>query len=125
MPVWALSCLICLTSDYKKRVYNDWSAEFCSHDPQRLIGIGLYTLSALPDVSEIVRCAKLGLKGVPILASDTIKWHYSDERFDAEWKVCSEPKLPISLHKPLVSGMPRTAAMPTPADLQIHVIHVV
>jgi predicted TIM-barrel fold metal-dependent hydrolase len=31
----------------------------------------------------------------------------------------------ISLHKPLVSGMPLTPAMPTAADLQIHVIHVV
>jgi predicted TIM-barrel fold metal-dependent hydrolase len=107
------------------RVYNDWLAEFCSHDPQRLIGIGLYTLSALPDVSEIERCAKLGLKGVLILASDTVELPYSDERFEPLWQVCSEAKLPISLHKPLVSGMPRTAAMPTPADLQIHVIHVV
>ena len=54
------------------RVYNDWLAEFCAHDPQRLVGIGLYPLSALPDVSEIERCAKLGLKGVLILASDTL-----------------------------------------------------
>ena len=26
------------------RVYNDWLAEFCSHSPKRLIGIGLYSL---------------------------------------------------------------------------------
>ena len=107
------------------RVYNDWLAEFCAHDPQRLVGIGLYPLSALPDVSEIERCAKLGLKGVLILASDTLELPYSDERFEPLWQVCAEAGLPISLHKPLVSGMPRTAAMPTPADLQIHVIHVV
>ena len=35
------------------RVYNNWLVEFCAHDPRRLVGIGLYTLNALPDVSEI------------------------------------------------------------------------
>jgi len=107
------------------RVYNDWIAEFCAHDPQRLIGIGLYTLGALPDVSEVERCARLGLKGVLILASDAIEASYSDERFDPLWRTCAETGLSVSLHKPLVSGMPLTPAMPTMADLQIHVIHVV
>jgi uncharacterized protein len=107
------------------RVYNDWLAEFCAHDPKRLVGIGLYTLKALPDVAEIERCAKLGLKGMLVLASETVDLPYSDERFDPLWRVCAEAGLPISLHKPLVSGMPLTPAMPTAADLQIHVIHVV
>ena len=107
------------------RVYNDWIAEFCAHDPQRLIGIGLYTLGALPDVSEVERCAKLGLKGVLILASDAIEASYSDAQFDTLWRTCAETGLSVSLHKPLVSGMPLTPAMPTMADLQIHVIHVV
>jgi len=107
------------------RVYNDWIAEFCAHDPQRLIGIGLYTLGALPDVSEVERCARLGLKGVLILASGAIEASYSDERFDPLWRTCAETGLSVSLHKPLVSGMPLTPAMPTMADLQIHVIHVV
>jgi predicted TIM-barrel fold metal-dependent hydrolase len=107
------------------RVYNDWIAEFCAHDPQRLIGIGLYTLGALPDVSEVERCARLGLKGVLILASDAIEASYSDAQFDPLWRTCAETGLSVSLHKPLVSGMPLTPAMPTMADLQIHVIHVV
>jgi len=107
------------------RVYNDWLAEFCSHSPNRLVGIGLYSLAALPDVSEIERCAKKGLKGILILATDSNGSAYSDESFDRLWQVASETGMPISLHKPLVSGMPLTPAMPTMADLQIHVIHVV
>jgi predicted TIM-barrel fold metal-dependent hydrolase len=106
-------------------VYNDWLAEFCAHAPNRLIGIGLYSLKDLPDVSEIERCTKLGLKGILILASDANEVAYSDERFDPLWRVCAENLLPISLDKPLVSGMPLTPAMPTMADLQIHVIHVI
>ena len=107
------------------RVYNDWLAEFCAHDPKRFVGIGLYSLDALPDVSEVERCAEIGLKGILILASDAIERPYSDERFDPLWRVASETGMPISLHKPLVSGMPLTPAMPTMADLQINVIHVV
>jgi predicted TIM-barrel fold metal-dependent hydrolase len=107
------------------RVYNDWLAEFCAHDPRRLIGIGLYPLSALPDVSEVERCAKKGLKGILILASSGNDLPYSDQRFDPLWGFCAQAGLPISLHKPLVSGMPLTPAMPTMADLQIQVIHVV
>ena len=107
------------------KVYNDWLAEFCKHDPQRLVGIGLYSLDALPDVSEIERCARAGLKGILILASDTFETPYSDARFDPLWRICSDLNLPVSLHKPLVSGMSSTAAMPTPADLQIYVIHIV
>src|SRR5579885_48390 len=93
------------------RVYNDWLAEFCAHDPKRLIGIGLYSLAALPDVSEIERCARMGLKGIMILASDGNDLPYSDERFDPLWRAASTANLPISLHKPLVSGMPLTPAM--------------
>ena len=107
------------------RVYNDWLAEFCAHNPKRLIGIGLYPLTALPDVSEIERCAKKGLKGILILATDDNDLPYSDERFDPLWRAASASGMPISLHKPLVSGMSLTPAMPTAADLQIHVIHVV
>jgi uncharacterized protein len=107
------------------RVYNDWLAEFCAHAPKRLIGVGLYSLGSLPDVSEIERCAKLGLKGILILASDQNQLPYSDPSFDPLWRAASDANLPISLHKPLVSGMPMTPAMPTMADMQIHVIHIV
>jgi uncharacterized protein len=107
------------------RVYNDWLAEFCSHAPNRLAGIGLYSLSSLPDVSEIERCAKNGLKGIMIIASNSLDVPYSDERFDPLWRIVSETGMPVSLHKPLVSGMTLTPFMPSPADLQIHCIHVV
>jgi len=107
------------------RVYNDWLADFCSQSPRRLAGIGLFSLNSLPDVSSIEHCAKSGLKGILILASNTIDTAYSDERFDPLWRVAAETGMPISLHKPLVSGMTTTPFMPGPADLQIHCIHVV
>src|SRR6516225_1222397 len=107
------------------RVYNDWLAEFCSHAPNRLAGIGLFSLNSLPNVSAIEHCAKHGLRGMLVLASNTIDIPYSDERFDPLWRLASETGMPISLHKPLVSAMTTTPFMPSPADLQIHCIHVV
>ncbi len=107
------------------RVYNDWLAEFCAHSPRRLVGAGLFSLRSLPDVSELEHCARKGLKGILVLASNTIDIPYSDERFDPLWRCASELGMPISLHKPLVSGMSLTPFMPSPADLQINCIHVV
>jgi len=115
-PELQLACL---------KVYNEWLAEFCAHDPKRLLGVGLYSLEALPDVSEIERCAKLGLKGILILATDAYGIPYSDARFEPMWQACADLNLPVSLHKPLVSGMKVTPAMPTAADLQIHIVHIV
>ena len=79
------------------RVYNDWLAEFCAHDPHRLVGVGLYSLAALPDVGEVERCAKIGLKGLMVLASDSNDLPYSDPRFDPLWRAASANGLPISL----------------------------
>jgi len=79
----------------------------------------------LPDVSAIEHCAKKGLKGILVLASNAIEFPYSDERFDSLWRLASETGMPISLHKPLVSAMSLTPFMPSPADLQIHCIHIV
>ena len=46
------------------RVYNDWLAEFCSHNPKRLIGIALISLEDIGDaVKEVERCRKMGLRG--------------------------------------------------------------
>ena len=46
------------------KVYNDWVAEFCVHDPARFHGIALVSLEDLAaGVQELERCAKLGMKG--------------------------------------------------------------
>ena len=45
--------------------FNDWLAEFCAHDPERLIGIGEIPVWDIPRALEEARRVKeLGLKGV-------------------------------------------------------------
>ena len=44
--------------------YNDWSAEYCSHDPKRLLPLGLITLEDIQaGTKELERCAKKGIRG--------------------------------------------------------------
>jgi predicted TIM-barrel fold metal-dependent hydrolase len=106
-------------------VYNRWLAEFCSHNPKRLYGIGLYSFAALPDLSEIERCARDGLKGILVMVSDNTEVPYSDSRFDPVWKICSEFGLPVSLHKPFTGTRPLTPVLPSPAAMQLNSIRIV
>lgn len=82
------------------RVYNDWIAEFCSHHPDRLLGVGLIPLAGEvgEGVKELERCAKLGLRGgiIPIMpAADR---PYSSKEYEPLWQAASELGLPLSLH---------------------------
>ena len=82
------------------KVYNDWIAEFCSHNPQRLIGIGKIPTSGIEDArQELVRCIEeLGLRGVVIDAwPDGIRGP-ADRLLDQLWEVANEAGVAISLH---------------------------
>jgi len=49
------------------RAYNDWLAEFCSTDPERLKGIAMINLDEVQDgIKELERTAKIGFAGAMI-----------------------------------------------------------
>lgn len=80
-------------------VYNKWLAEFCSHDPKRLYGIGLISLE---DVGAAVRdldaVAKLGMRGAMIWGSPPPERPYDHRSYDHFWNAAAELELPVSLH---------------------------
>ena len=80
-------------------VYNQWLAEFCSHEPRRLYGIGLISLE---DVGTAVRdlevVTKLGMRGAMIWGSPPPERPYSDRSYDPFWNAAAELELPVSLH---------------------------
>jgi predicted TIM-barrel fold metal-dependent hydrolase len=48
-------------------VYNDWIAEFCSHDLRRLAGIAMISVGDIAAaVKEMQRCRNKGLRGAMI-----------------------------------------------------------
>ena len=54
-------------------VYNDWMREYCSCDPNRLLGLGLIPIIDVDwAIGELERCQKFGFRGVIINARASI-----------------------------------------------------
>ncbi len=79
--------------------FNDWAAEYCSHDPKRLIGLGAITLEDIPaGVNELERIANKGLRGTLIWGSPPEDRPYSDPVYDPFWAAAQDLNMPLSLH---------------------------
>ncbi len=81
------------------RMYNDWLVEFCSYNPQRLIGTALISLADIGEgVKELERCATRGLRGAMIWGPPPEDRPYNSLVYDSLWQVTSELDMPIVLH---------------------------
>jgi predicted TIM-barrel fold metal-dependent hydrolase len=86
------------------RVYNDWLAQYCSYAPQRMAGLALISLyDPEAGARELVRCAKMGLKGAMIWCSPPADRPYSSDLYDPFWATAQELRMPVSLHA--ITGM--------------------
>ena len=80
------------------RIYNTWLQSFCSHYPDRHIGLACIPVYSIDEaVKEVHRVAKLGLKGLEIPCQWDTKplW---DPHWDPLWQAVSEVDLPIHFH---------------------------
>ena len=80
------------------RIYNDWLVDFCSHYPDRHIGLGCIPYGDIDAaVAEVRRCAKMGLKGVEVSCSWDMEpmWH---PLWEPLWQVTNEVQLPLHFH---------------------------
>jgi predicted TIM-barrel fold metal-dependent hydrolase len=81
------------------KAYNDWLSEFCSHDPNRLIGAALISLEDIGDASkELQRVAKNGLKGAMIWGAPPRERPYTSREYDPFWATAQDLQMPLSLH---------------------------
>jgi predicted TIM-barrel fold metal-dependent hydrolase len=79
--------------------YNDWAVEYCSHNPKRLLPLGLITLEDVDDATnELVRIAKKGMKGAMIWAEPPDDRPYSHPDYDRFWAAAQDMNMPLSLH---------------------------
>ncbi|HUY62885.1 MAG TPA: amidohydrolase family protein [Acidimicrobiales bacterium] len=83
-----------------QRAYNDWLAEFCSTDPERLFGVGLVPLQDIGmAVAEAARIVDLGLQGVMVRPSPYIdELPLSHSVYDPFWSTCQELGLSVAFH---------------------------
>ncbi len=81
------------------RTYNDFIAEFCSHDRQRLKGIALINLDDPSEaVAEMKRIRDLGLEGIMTTVLPPASQPYDDPRYEPVWSAAVDLDLPISMH---------------------------
>jgi predicted TIM-barrel fold metal-dependent hydrolase len=91
-------------ADYKKAcfdAYNLWIAEFESHAPERLVGIGQTALRSVEEgIADLQRMKDLGLRGamLPGFAACHEDGDYDDPRWDPLWRAAVELELPLSFH---------------------------
>ena len=80
------------------RIYNDWLKDFCSHYPDRHIGLACLPYGDIDAaVKEIHRVAKMGLSGLELSCSWDMEpmWH---PMWEPLWKAVNEVQLPLHFH---------------------------
>jgi predicted TIM-barrel fold metal-dependent hydrolase len=80
------------------RIYNDWLKDFCSHYPDRHIGLACLPYGDIDAaVQETYRVAKLGLRGLELSCSWDMEpmWH---PMWDPLWKAVNDVQLPLHFH---------------------------
>ena len=79
--------------------HNDWVFDYCSPDPDRLIGIGCLPI---PDVEacvrEVERAGTKGVRGFAIPSHAPIDQPYCDPMYDPLWARLEEMNLPVTMH---------------------------
>ena len=100
------------------KAYNDWTAEFCSYNPRRFIGMALISLADIElGAQELRRAQKIGLRGAMIWGSappDKPFWH---PMYDPFWTTAQELEMPsVAPCDHRRSQEPRTQKRPAPAQ---------
>lgn len=81
------------------RAYNDWLAEFCSEDRDRLKAIAMINVDDVADaVSELERTAKLGFVGAMITEYPLEERRYDQPEYEPLWAAAAALHMPLSLH---------------------------
>jgi len=80
------------------RIYNNFIRDFCTHHPDRHIGLACLPFGNIEAAAaEVRRVAKMGIKGVELSCSwdMTPMWH---PMWDPLWEAINEVQLPVHFH---------------------------
>ena len=89
------------------QVFNDWLAEYCSHDPKRMIGVAMVPIDDVAwGVQELERVVRRGLRGVMIHTRNPEGTPpYRDRVYDRFWGAAQDLNIPVTLH--IITGRAR------------------
>ena len=115
------------------RIYNDWLKGFCSHYPDRQIGLACLPYGDIDAaVKEIHRVAKAGLRGLELSCSWDMEpmWH---PVWEPLWKAVNDvqlplhffPAMPASVRESLTGDLRRKAQFTSVAGFQMNLINII
>jgi uncharacterized protein len=88
--------------------YNAWLHEFCSYNPERLIGLALIPILDMEhSVADIHHYAKLGFRGVQIPTRIKDSGYY-EPKYEPMWNALEETGLIVNVHTSVTQGVART-----------------
>lgn len=80
-------------------IYNRWLADFCSADPNRLLGAAHLPMWDIEAATKIVYWAKeAGLKCINFPAPNRAYTAYNDPAWEPFWQACVDTGLPLTTH---------------------------
>ncbi len=81
------------------RAYNNWMADFCRHDPERLYGVGLVPLQDLSEaVRETERIASLNLRAALVRPERFQGLALNDPACERFWAAVQDCDLSVAVH---------------------------
>ena len=81
------------------RTYNDWLAEFCATNPDRLKGVAMINLDDVSEgVAELERCARLNMAAAMISEYPQENRRYDCPEYEPFWAAAQDLEMPVSLH---------------------------
>ena len=90
------------------RVYNDWLAEYCSADRNRLFGVAAVPQQDLKRaIEEVYRAKKQGHVAIFLRPNPMVDGQYFDDPvYEPLWKACEETDMAIGFHPFLAPDLP-------------------
>ena len=90
------------------RSYNAWLQEFCSYNPNRLIGLAILSiLDIVHTVADIDEYAKRGFRGVQIPTRIRDSGYY-EPKYEPMWAALEETGMIVNVHTSVTQGVART-----------------
>ena len=88
--------------------YNAWLHEFCSANPNRLLGLALIPILDMEHtVADIYHYAKLGFRGVQIPTRIKDSGYY-EAKYEPMWRALEETGMIVNVHTSVTQGVART-----------------
>ncbi|MGZ8424063.1 MAG: amidohydrolase family protein [Candidatus Binatia bacterium] len=88
--------------------YNAWLHEFCSGNPNRLLGLALLPILDMEHtVADIYHYAKLGFRGVQIPTRIKDSGYY-EPKYQPMWRALEETGMIVNVHTSVTQGIART-----------------